>query len=148
MLQDLRPQQVLARRSSAVEMEPGAHAELFMASDGQILLLGCEDPYGTLQPPKVLNKLRDCYSFGVSQAINFGQGGAGIGCFLMMEQSSSYFLMANPGIKTTVMTCLPLGVPVRVSSAIPKNLHLISAQAPTPEAEIKNLLKMKIPGFE
>jgi hypothetical protein len=120
-----RPKFAKLQRNQAVDLEPNVFAELFVAHDSHTLIIGCEDPFGSLVPLQVIKRLRECYVQGASEVLNLESGGAGIGCYLMLEQSSSYFLLVNPGKKTVVMTSLPLGLSSKVTFMVPKNLHAI-----------------------
>ncbi len=121
-----RPKYLTTQRNMYVELDANVNAEIFVAHDEQILIIGCIDTYGSLKPQKVAGMLKKCYSSGTNQAMDLSSGGAGFGCFLMMEQSSNFSLMVNPGQKSLIFASILLGLTLKASAIIPKNLHLVT----------------------
>lgn len=113
------------RLTTKVELPAGKTARLFVAEDGQRLLVGIQDPFGSLNIKNYLNGIVRCYATGVKDSINYGEGGAGIGSYIIFNAGSSLYYGVRPG-QTTVLACL---VPYRMSRRqredLPKHLHWI-----------------------
>ncbi|MCM2282135.1 MAG: hypothetical protein NDI61_09845 [Bdellovibrionaceae bacterium] len=116
------------QRNSSVELDPEATAEIIIAHHENILLIGCEDSYGSLLTSPLLERLNECYSVGVAAALNTGTAGSGIGCYLILEQSTSFMVAVQPGGKTFVAGMVLLGLPSRLLVSIPKNIHFVIAE--------------------
>lgn len=115
------------RRSSNVELDPDRTAQLLIAKDDQALLVACEDTYGSLTTDSILERLIECHEKGVGNVINLGEGGTGIGFFLMIEYTTSFFMIAQPGKKTIVGGLIPYRLPGKLRAAVPKNFHILIA---------------------
>jgi hypothetical protein len=98
----------------------------FAKSDGSRLVIGCSDSFGELSLTKVLSRIGVCFTEGVARSINQGQGGAGIGSFLVFNSSISYYLGVNRGQQSVVCAAFPLAVSNREFTELPKNIHLLS----------------------
>ncbi len=114
-------------RSSHVELDTGASAELLIAKDDQALLVACEDTYGSLTTDSILERLIECHEKGVGNVINLGEGGTGIGLFLMIEYTTSFFMIVQPGKKTIIGGLIPYRLPGKLRAAVPKNFHILVA---------------------
>jgi len=113
------------RLTTNVKLPAGKQARLFLAEDGQRLLIGVEDKFGSLSIQNYLTGIVRCYTSGVKDSINFGQGGAGIGSYIIFNAGSSLYYGVIPG-QTTLLACV---VPYRMSrrsrEGLPKHLHWI-----------------------
>ena len=113
----------IGRKESDVKMSNGKEGRLFLGQDGQRLVIGAHDPYGTLNLLRLFQRILDCYTSGVAQNINMGQGGAGIGSFMVFNACSSYFAAVKGGHLTVVCCILPLTLSGRKRAVLPKNIH-------------------------
>jgi len=117
--------QRIDRLTTKVILPPGKEARLFLAEDGKRLLIGIEDPFGSLDVKYYLEGVARCYSAGIKASINFGQGGAGIGSYITFNAGSSLYYGVRPG-QTTLLACV---VPYRMSRRnredLPKHFHWI-----------------------
>lgn len=113
------------RLKDSVVVRPGT-VELFAKSDGERLVFGVRDSYGLLKPHQVLGRIKRCYENGIAASINHGDGGAGIGSFMVFSNSISYYCGVDPDKTTIVCVALPLGRSRKESDGLPKNIHLIS----------------------
>lgn len=114
------------RMTTVVELPADKKARLFAADDGERVMIGVKDPFGSLDTPALLKRIGECYSYSVP--VNFGAGGAGIGCFIVFKIGASVYLGVKPG-KTTIVACV---VPYRMSrklrEQLPKHLHWIQTK--------------------
>lgn len=106
-------------------VRPGT-VEFFARSDDQRLIIGCRDSFGELGLARVLSRIQTCYQNGVAQSINQGSGGAGIGSFLVFNSCISYYAGVELGKRTVVCVALPLGISLRETAGLTKNIHLLS----------------------
>lgn len=98
---------------------------LFIGKSSDRLVVGCRDASGSLNIKSLLTRVRDCYRKGLSQAMNMGKGGAGLGSFLILNVCLSYFISVIKGRQTLICATLPLGMGNRKRSTLSKNLHWI-----------------------
>lgn len=113
----------IGRKESDVKMGLGKEGRLFLGQDGQRLVIGAHDPYGTLNLVRLFQRILDCYTSGVAQNINMGQGGAGIGSFMVFNACSSYFAAVKGGHLTVVCCIIPMTLSGRKRAVLPKNIH-------------------------
>jgi len=116
--------QRINRLTTKVKLDHGKQARLFAAQDGKRLLIGVEDPYGSLDVKSYLNRIHKCYS-SVKDSINFGEGGAGIGSYIIFNTGSSLYYGVKPGEKTLLVCVVPIKVSRRQREDLPKHLHWI-----------------------
>jgi hypothetical protein len=115
-----------SRDDRTTHMHEGMYGELFIAADADRILVVCRDSYGTLNPEKMLTRVRNCYVSGVAANINMsGGGGAGIGSYMIFNSSISFFVAVHAGKNTVVGCVLPLKGSSRAREAMLKNLHYI-----------------------
>lgn len=115
-----------SRRQKTLKLEPGKTATFFMGADESRLAIGCVDPYGKLNVPKLLERIKNCYDTSVAENINMnGSGGAGIGTYMIFHLSMSSFIGVVPGRATVFCSVFPRqGSNVTRHEKL-KNLHLI-----------------------
>ena len=114
-------------RSSPVKLEDGREAKITVAADKQVLFVYCEDPYGSVSLGEALEPIDLCYKKGLGTVMRMdGDAGTSIGCHMIFEQCSSFFLAIKPGQKTVFGATILLGLPTRFLHEIPKNVHLIA----------------------
>lgn len=73
--------------------------------------LTCVDHYGSLQIQKFVKRVKEVYIQGARDAMNWGDGGAGLGSTILLNKCSRLFMGVQPG-KKTVVSC---AVPIRMS---------------------------------
>ncbi|HMN67837.1 MAG TPA: hypothetical protein PKC28_04790 [Bdellovibrionales bacterium] len=115
----------VSRLDLDVQLERGKFGRLILAEHAGRLLVGCEDPYGSLSLPMCLHKIKATYDRGVAESMNFGSGGSGIGSYIIYNTGSSLYLGVNPGLKTTLCCVIPHGMGNKRRAQMPKNLHCI-----------------------
>lgn len=115
------------RHSTEVRFEAGKYARLFLAHDESRLIIGVEDPFGSLNLPRYLAKIKETYLRGPAATMNFGPGGAGLGSYIIFNAGSSLYFGVWPGSATTLCCVIPLGMSYRKRVQLPKHLHWIQA---------------------
>ena len=115
----------LSRMDTEIKLKGGKAGRLLMAHDDTQLVIGCEDPYGSLNLDQYLNKIRTTYLRGPAATMNFGSGGAGLGSYIIFNAGSSLYF----GVKAAHVTLLCCSIPLRMSYKkrvqLPKHLHII-----------------------
>lgn len=113
------------RRNQSVEMHPGKNGRFFFGADDSRMVVGCLDPYGSLQPHRLFEKVVACYQTGLAANMNMGAGGAGIGAFMIYNSSASYYAYVKKDMATLVCCVWPVNMSSKRRALLPKNLHYI-----------------------
>lgn len=113
------------RSSGVIAMHSGKTGRIYVAHDDTRVLLGCADPYGTLNLDYYLGKVLGNYQNKNGPSINFGPGGAGIGSYIIFNSGSSLYFGVSPGNATIISCVFPMKMNNRQRSLVPKNLHCI-----------------------
>jgi hypothetical protein len=115
----------LNRMDTEIKLKSGKFGRLILAHDENELVIGCEDPYGSLNLDHYLNKIRTTYLRGPAATMNFGSGGAGLGSYIIFNAGSSLYF----GVKASKVTLLCCSIPLKMSYKkrvqLPKHLHVI-----------------------
>jgi hypothetical protein len=125
-----------SRDNSGISMTEGKCGHFFLGADEERIVIGCRDPYGTLNVKKLLERVRNCYLRSVAATMNMnGAGGAGIGSFMVFNSSCSYFV-ATEQLKTTVV-CAVMSIKGsgRARQEAPKSLHIINLEETLEETQ-------------
>jgi hypothetical protein len=115
------------QKMSTAQVAREGTVEFFAEHDGTRLVMGCRDSFGELGFSQVLTRITHCFDKGVVHSINQGEGGAGIGSFMVFNTCISYYCGVEKGRATVVCVALPLGVSDAELASLPKNIHLVSA---------------------
>lgn len=118
----------VSRSDNTVQMKAGDHGTLFMACTEDRIILGCRDPYGQLVIENLLTRIRDCYKEGVAKKMNFGEGGAGIGSFMIFDSVSNYYAVVRKEKATLLTVSIPLKMSSRKRSEVFKNIHWLKLE--------------------
>jgi hypothetical protein len=113
------------RHATQVKFDAGKQARIFLAHDESRLLVGCEDPFGSLNLLRYLKKIKDTYERGPGATMNFGSGGAGLGSYIIFNAGSSLYFGVWPGCATMLCCVIPMGMSYRKRIQLPKHLHWI-----------------------
>lgn len=116
------------REAGAQELKDGDESsELFIADDGNNLVISCLDYYGSLNPDKFFKRLLQVEKFGPGEVMNMNKaiGGAGIGCSILFGCSSTLIVGISPGRYSRVSCIIPLKTSRKKFSLIKKNIHLL-----------------------
>jgi hypothetical protein len=98
-------------------------AKLFLGKLENRLVIGVQDPFGALEPPRLLQRFERCQTEGVGQNIRWGKGGAGIGSFMVYERSSSLYMGVHQSRSTVICSQVSLIKSARARSLLPKSIH-------------------------
>lgn len=115
----------ISRHDVDIKYDGRRQGRLFLARRDSRLLIGCEDPFGSLDLMRYLNKIKDAYLRGPTATMNFGPGGAGLGSYIIFNSGSSLYFGVWPGQATILCAVIPLGLSNRRRVQLPKHLHWI-----------------------
>jgi len=124
--EDISPK--VSRTDHSICMKSGDHGTLFMTCTDDRIIVGCRDPYGQLEIEKLLTRIRDCYKEGVAKKMNMGEGGAGIGSFMIFDSVSNYYAAVHKEKTTLLAVSIPLKMSSRKRAEVYKNLHWINLE--------------------
>lgn len=101
-------------------------AQLTLCLSDHYLSITCKDPYGSLVPVNLLNRLNKVYKEGAGNAMQMKSGqGAGIGCVLMFEQCSALYFGVKKGIATVVSAVISHKLSNKQRAEFKKSFHII-----------------------
>ena len=89
-------------RSTPVELKPNEQGLFRMATDGTLLGISVEDPFGALTGKVILDYLNRCYADHAGE-IQDGKGGAGRGIHQIVENSEFVVFNVQPRRRTEAM---------------------------------------------
>lgn len=90
------------------------------------IALSCRDPFGSLDPKRLLDRLYLCTSLGPSAAIKMEKtGSAGIGSFMVFNSCTSLYVAVKKRESTQLCAVFPTGLQRKLRLDRPKNLHWI-----------------------
>lgn len=114
------------REDQTVKLHRGKKASIFLGASDNRLVIGCRDPYGTLNLMRLLDRVKKCYDTSLAESMNMmGTGGAGIGSFMVFNSCASYYAAVEKNQCTMICCSLPMKMNSRTRSVLPKNLHFI-----------------------
>jgi hypothetical protein len=116
-------------RNASVSLDDGKEGAITLAHDGRTMMIYCEDNYGSANPEMILGRIRDCFKLGISGAMRMQGAATGIGCYMMYEHSNTFIVAVRPRQKTVIACTLLMGLPAKLVTAIPKNLHVVYARS-------------------
>lgn len=117
------------RATGNVTIDPSKRPQLFIGRDKSRLVVGCTDYYGRLNINKMIERIYLCYLKNPSEMMNFGAGGAQIGCYMMFESCISFYVAVEKGKSTTLVCAFPRQMSSQKRRATPKNLHIMIKEA-------------------
>lgn len=115
----------VSRHDIEIKLEGEQKCRMLLALNKDCVVVGCEDPFGSLNLERYFHKIRNTYLRGPAATMNFGPGGAGIGSYIIFNAGSSLYMGVRP-TKATVLCCvIPIGIAYRKRAQMPKHLHWI-----------------------
>ena len=111
------------RDGQEFHLPDGKFGRIFAGKHKNCLAIGCEDPFGTLNVKKILERISLCLTLGADKMIRFGEGGAGIGSYLLFMASTSLYIGVRHQQKTVICSLIPIGLGDRRRNEMPKNIH-------------------------
>lgn len=116
------------RQNAKVDLHDPHRAELFIAHDEGRIVLGCRDSYGSLNWLNLLKRIRGCFRQGADSMMNFGDGGAGIGSYMVFNSCHSYYLAVCPKQMTLICCSFLRSGSLVARENAPKNLHCFTVE--------------------
>jgi hypothetical protein len=120
--------QKIDRKTSDLEI-PGGKPVIVELSVGETdVMVTCADPYGSLNIEAFFKKMLACYRQGLGASINYGEGGAGIGSFMIFDPCLSLIVGMSPGKRTTFHCRFPIKMSSKTRRSLPKNLIIFKRE--------------------
>ena len=112
-------------RKQKLILEPQEAAKLKFASDGELLALSVEDPFGGINREKVISYLKKCFGKGEDQ-INAEGAGAGLGLYIIWKSVSQFIINVDPGVRTEFIGLINLSLSMKEFKKRIKSFHLFN----------------------
>ncbi len=90
-------------REVDVVLPPGKKVKIFSCYSPQKVVIGCEDPFGSLQRQTILNRLVEIYSQKQSSPL-MSTAGAGMGLKYMIENCANFYMFGE-NRKRSIVAC-------------------------------------------
>jgi hypothetical protein len=108
-------------RKNPITLQQG-NARLFCFAANAKIFIGSYDNFGNLNISALIKKLYNSYLKNISEGINMGEGGAGIGLRLLLDRSDTMGLFVSEKKSTTIVFSIPLDR--KRCEELPKSIHL------------------------
>jgi len=109
-------------RNSEIELPTSHGCSLFACFADERVVIGCEDPFGSLDKGVLLGHLRDVFRDDQA-SMKYTAGGAGLGFRHMLENSANFYVLVNQG-KSTLVACGFVLKGLKANMTIEKHMHL------------------------
>ncbi len=109
-------------RNSEIELPSSQACSLFACFADERVVLGCEDPFGSLDKGLLLNHLRDVFRDDAA-TMKYSAGGAGLGLRHLIENAANFYVLVNEG-KSTLVACGFVLRGLKANMTIAKHMHL------------------------
>lgn len=97
----------LDRSTHSIELHKDQFGKFSYGTDGVLIGISVEDPYGALNGHTVINYLDSCYS-GAAGSLNTEKGGAGRGLHMIIELSDFVVFNIKKGVRTEIIALFHL----------------------------------------
>jgi anti-sigma regulatory factor (Ser/Thr protein kinase) len=111
-------------REEEVALPPEHASLLSFAADGDRVAIACRDPFGSLDPDNLLRSLRRCADIESNGVRTDGQGGAGIGLFIVYRFADHMVVNLSPGHATEFIAVVDLSLKGRDRSETARSLNM------------------------
>ena len=108
-------------RTQTVTLPVDHAATLFACFSDERVVVGCTDPFGSLNRDSLLNHLRHAFRDPLLRP-RTGQAGAGLGFRYLIENSAGFYLISQPG-RRTLIACGFLLRGLRANLNVAKHFH-------------------------
>jgi hypothetical protein len=109
-------------RDVPVQLLTGLHNNLFACFSPTKVIIGCEDPFGSVDLERVLERLKEVYPKNKAGTLDTKSGG-GLGLNFMTTNSSNFYMYCQQK-KKTVVACGFLLQGKRKNTSANKHLHI------------------------
>lgn len=110
-------------RATRIRLPERFKAKLFSCLTDDKLIIGCEDPFGSLSRNEVMFRLESIFMEAMTSP-RFNTSGAGLGLKFLTENSASFYLFCEKG-KKTVFACGLLLKGLKANLKASKNIHFV-----------------------
>ena len=117
------------KRKERVVLAPEHCPTFKFASDGDLLAISVEDPFGAIGRETILAYLNKCFSRGNDQ-IDSKVGGAGLGLYFIWRSVSQFIINVEPGVRSEFIGIIDLSLTMKEFKKRIKSFHYFSTQYP------------------
>lgn len=110
-------------RTEQIELKDNQAIDFFISYNKDEVVIGCHDPFGSFDEQKFLKNFYSNYA-NEQSVVNMGSGGAGIGCRMIFEYSSSVYFTSIKNKETLVCSKLYTYQNGNTPESAPKNFHV------------------------
>ncbi len=89
-------------RKVAVALDRDEHVRVQYMSDGERMGIAVRDPFGSIEPQRILHYLAKCLRGGKDQ-VDQKRGGAGLGLYYVFDAVSHFVINIRPGLCTEMI---------------------------------------------
>ncbi len=114
-------------RTRKIVLPEDKGGELIIGYKDKRTVISCRDYYGSLNVKKYLDRIARCYRDGARQVMNQGEGGAGIGAYLIYNLSTSFYIGVLEGEQTLITSVLCPKSARTIDSQVSRHIHLHSS---------------------
>lgn len=110
----------------SMQVEAGGRAlrgRIFILHDEFRLIVGCHDLCGSYEKKEIKESIYQASKLQIGEKLSSDQQEA-LRLKIILENSSSFYLVVQKEKKSMLMCALPLGISLRKFAATPKNLHI------------------------
>lgn len=116
-------------RDRAYELEPEEYGQLEIAYDSKILAVSVTDPFGAFARDKFFSYVKKVLQRGeIKDLIDTKKGGAGLGIFKILYDSTSLILNVCPGVKTEVIALLDCTEKIQDFDRLGRSIHYFKSE--------------------
>lgn len=109
-------------RTSAIELPSNKAATIFACFADQRIVIGCEDAFGSLEKPVLIEHLTNMFKEKSAQ-ISYSGGGAGLGFRYLLENAANFYVLVDKG-KSTLVACGFMLKGLKSNLTTAKHVHL------------------------
>lgn len=115
-------------RTERVVLPAGAEVSIKYSCDGQHLVVGVTDNYGSLERETLIGYLERCFARGEDQIEN-KQGGAGLGLFMVFDSLNTFVVNIVPGQRTEMIGFIEISGSYQDYVALDTSFHIFTNQS-------------------
>lgn len=110
-------------RSTKIHLPERFKAKMFSCFTEDKLIIGCEDPFGSVSRNEVMFRLESIFMEAMTTP-RFNTSGAGLGLKFLTENSANFYLFCEKG-KKTIFACGLLLKGLKANLKASKNIHFV-----------------------
>lgn len=106
------------------EVKVKSPVKVFLAHDQFRLVVGCLDPYGSVDRNTLLSSLYSSYADDSASVSSSANAGSGIGCRMIIDRSVAFYLLVKKNVHSIFLGSIHLTRGTKRTQELPKNFHI------------------------